>query len=62
MARKAGQAPRFELREDGATLDVENAMKVPFFEHYPADGKYDPKTGAFSCDICVPVAPLHMGA
>lgn len=30
----------------------------PFFEHYPVDGRYDPKTGAFSCDICVPVAPL----
>lgn len=30
----------------------------PFFEYYPTDGKYDPKTGSFSCDLCVPVAPL----
>lgn len=30
----------------------------PFFEHYPVDGRYDPKTGAFSCNLMVPVAPL----
>jgi AraC family transcriptional regulator len=30
----------------------------PFFEHYPVDGRYDPKTGRFTCNICVPVAPL----
>jgi AraC family transcriptional regulator len=30
----------------------------PFFEHYPPTGEYDEKTGAFSCDLCVPVAPL----
>jgi AraC family transcriptional regulator len=30
----------------------------PFFEHYPMDGRYDPKTGAFTCNICVPVMPL----
>ena len=30
----------------------------PFFEHYPVDGRYDPKTGSFTCNICVPVAPL----
>jgi AraC family transcriptional regulator len=30
----------------------------PFFEHYPVDGSYDPKTGRFTCNICVPVAPL----
>lgn len=30
----------------------------PFFEHYPGDGLYDPKTGRFTCNICVPVAPL----
>jgi len=30
----------------------------PFFEHYPVDGTYDPKTGHFSCNICVPVASL----
>jgi AraC family transcriptional regulator len=30
----------------------------PFFEYYPPDGFFDPKTGTFGCDICVPVAPL----
>jgi AraC family transcriptional regulator len=30
----------------------------PFFEHYPVDGRYDPKTGRFTCNICVPVAAL----
>jgi AraC family transcriptional regulator len=41
------------LPQSGLQLDSR-----PFFEHYPADGKYDPKTGAFSCNICVPVAKL----
>lgn len=41
------------LPKSGLQLDSR-----PFFEYYPLDGKYDPKTGAFSCDICVPIAPL----
>src|SRR4029077_4960723 len=41
------------LPKSGLQLDAR-----PFFEHYPADGRYDPKTGRFTCDICVPVAPL----
>ena len=41
------------LPQSGLQLDAR-----PFFEYYPLDGRYDPKTGAFSCDICVPVAPL----
>jgi AraC family transcriptional regulator len=41
------------LPASGMQLDAR-----PFFEHYPFDGRYDPKTGAFSCNICVPVAPL----
>jgi AraC family transcriptional regulator len=41
------------LPKSGLQLDSR-----PFFEHYPVDGRYDPKTGAFSCNICVPVAPL----
>jgi AraC family transcriptional regulator len=41
------------LPKSGLQLDAR-----PFFEYYPVDGRYDPKTGAFSCDICVPVAPL----
>lgn len=30
----------------------------PAFEHYPPDGAFDPKTGAFECNICIPIAPL----
>jgi AraC family transcriptional regulator len=30
----------------------------PFFEYYPVDATYDPKTGAFSCEICIPIARL----
>jgi AraC family transcriptional regulator len=41
------------LPKSGLQLDAR-----PFFEHYPADGRYDPRTGAFTCNICVPVAPL----
>jgi AraC family transcriptional regulator len=41
------------LPESGLQLDSR-----PFFEYYPVDGRYDPKTGAFSCDLCVPVAKL----
>jgi AraC family transcriptional regulator len=41
------------LPKSGLQLDSR-----PFFEYYPIDGRYDPKTGAFSCDICVPVAKL----
>jgi AraC family transcriptional regulator len=41
------------LPKSGLQLDSR-----PFFEYYPIDGRYDPKTGAFSCDICVPVALL----
>jgi AraC family transcriptional regulator len=41
------------LPNSGLQLDAR-----PFFEHYPVDGRYDPRTGAFTCNICVPVAPL----
>jgi AraC family transcriptional regulator len=30
----------------------------PCFEYYPPDGRYDPQTGAFSCEICIPVTAL----
>lgn len=30
----------------------------PCFEYYPPDGEYDECSGAFSCDICIAVAPL----
>jgi AraC family transcriptional regulator len=41
------------LPKSGLQLDSR-----PFFEHYPTDGRYNPKTGSFTCNICVPVAPL----
>jgi len=30
----------------------------PCFEYYPVGSRYDPATGAFECQICIPVAPL----
>jgi AraC family transcriptional regulator len=40
------------LSQSGMQLDSR-----PFFEHYPTGAGYDPKTGAFGCEICIPVAP-----
>ena len=33
----------------------------PCFEHYPIDAACDAQSGAFSCDICIPVVPLSTG-
>jgi AraC family transcriptional regulator len=41
------------LPKSGLQLDSR-----PFFEHYPTDGRYNAKTGSFTCNICVPVAVL----
>jgi AraC family transcriptional regulator len=41
------------LPASGLQLDAR-----PMFEHYPEDSTYDPKTGIFTCDIAIPVAPL----
>jgi len=30
----------------------------PSFEYYPPGASYDPVSGAFECQICIPVAPL----
>jgi AraC family transcriptional regulator len=30
----------------------------PCFEYYPTDGEYDEKTGAFSCELCIPITKL----
>lgn len=38
------------LPASGLQLDAR-----PCFEYYPVDAKYDPQTGAFSCEICIPV-------
>ena len=41
------------LPSSGLQLDAR-----PCFEYYPKDASYDPKTGEFSCEICIPVVPL----
>lgn len=41
------------LPASGLQLDAR-----PCFEHYPTGSRFDPATGVFDCEICVPVAPL----
>jgi len=41
------------LPASGLQLDAR-----PCFEYYPTDAKCDPRTGAFECEICIPVMPL----
>ncbi len=41
------------LPSSGLQLDAR-----PCFEYYPNDAACDPQTGAFECEICIPVAPL----
>lgn len=41
------------LPSSGLQLDAR-----PFLEHYPLDARFDPQTGVFDCDLCIPVAPL----
>jgi len=41
------------LPASGMQLDAR-----PFFEYYPPHARYDPQTGAFECDICIPVTTL----
>jgi len=41
------------LPKSGLQLDAR-----PFLEYYGPDSSFDPKTGVFTCDIFIPVAPL----
>jgi AraC family transcriptional regulator len=41
------------LPSSGMQLDAR-----PFLEYYSTDATFDPKSGIFTCDIAVPVAPL----
>ena len=41
------------LPSSGLQLDAR-----PCFEYYPTDAMCDPQTGAFECDVCIPVVPL----
>lgn len=55
--REVGEAWTWLLRDwlshSGMQLDSR-----PCFEYYPTDASYDPKTGAFECEIAIPVTPL----
>jgi AraC family transcriptional regulator len=55
--QQVGEAWAALLREwlpsSGLQLDAR-----PCFEYYPKDAEYDPQTGAFECEICIPVVPL----
>lgn len=41
------------LPASGYQLDARSC-----FEYYPVDGEYDEKTGAFTCELCIPIAKL----
>ena len=41
------------LPASGMQLDAR-----PFFEHYGPGTHFDPRTGVFDCELCIPVAPL----
>ncbi len=41
------------LPSSGLQLDTR-----PCFEYYPTGSSFDPKTGVFDCQICIPVVPL----
>jgi AraC family transcriptional regulator len=41
------------LPSSGLQLDAR-----PCFEYYPKGSTYDPATGVFECEICIPVVPL----
>lgn len=41
------------LPASGLQLDAR-----PCFEHYPVTSTWDPESGAFECELCIPVMPL----
>ena len=55
--QEVGEAWAWLLRDwlPGSGMQLDSR---PFFEHYPVDATYDPKTGEFECEICIPVTPL----
>lgn len=57
-ARQIGEAWAGLLRDwlpsSGLQLDAR-----PCFEYYPRGAGYDPETGTFECEICIPVTPLR---
>ena len=55
--RQIGDAWNWLLRDwlAGSGMQLDSR---PCFEHYPVDAGYDRETGAFECEICIPVMPL----
>lgn len=43
------------MPDSGLQLDAR-----PLLEHYPVGSKFDPETGAFECNLCVPVTDLRL--
>ena len=41
------------LPQSGLQLDAR-----PLLEHYPVESTFDPETGVFDCNLCLPVKPL----
>jgi len=56
-AKEVGDAWAWLLRDwlPGSGMQLDSR---PFFEHYPVDAAYDPKTDEFEGEICIPVTPL----
>jgi AraC family transcriptional regulator len=55
--RQIGEAWAWLLRDwlPGSGMQLDSR---PFFEYYPVEATYDPKTGEFESDICISVTPL----
>jgi len=55
--KQVGEAWAWLLRDwlPGSGMQLDSR---PFFEYYPVDATYDPKTGEFECVIYIPVTPL----
>ena len=55
--RQIGEAWDWLLRDwlPGSGMQLDSR---PSFEHYPVDASFDPKTGVFESEICIPVTPL----
>ena len=47
-----------EMLRDWLPASGMQADGRPFFEYYPVNTYNDPATGAFACQICLPVRPL----
>jgi AraC family transcriptional regulator len=56
-AKDVGEAWAWLLRDwlPGSGMQLDSR---PFFEHYPVDAAYDPKTDEFEGEICIPITPL----